>query len=570
MIIDLMSRIDFNEHSLFSMFTASTFKIPEFQRPYEWEKEQVEELLDDIFESWGTGSDSYFLGPVVVTSVEGTSGTAELQVLDGQQRITTLSIIFCFIANLLIKIPEKHFDYMNCHLCLRNIGDHSLRLQPQESRASDSDAIVYKDIVLKTNEINPLFKKHAMVKALYVIENWFANKKILLSDTMPTEDFMRFLSYLTTKVFFARGYASDFATAFRLFESLNDRGMPLQRSDLIKNKVYSLLDSTDYERVKNSWFEIEEYVGRKNMDLFLRYYYNSEKKFIRNEELFVKYKNEYFQNKTVNSRRVAILVCEKLEPSAKIFKDLQNPSAHFSSSLTPATVQRLKRLNFLGVKTHLPFLLSVYRNDMVHFEKAVQFVESVTIRYLVIDGHSANKLEPMYARMANNILEGESFSDVVKKSQVWNLISNDEQIIETLVQKDIPVSSAVWRLLLHHLELIKWKNTELRGPKEVQIEHIFPQSPSPECYSTSNISPSSKALYVNKLGNLTLLYGKLNNLARNSSFSSKKQYYESSEIKMTLALLSKEDWGAEDIQERTIHLAQELCSLFPHPAEFID
>lgn len=271
--------------------TKSLYKIPKYQRPYKWESEQVEQLWDDIMESYENDVTNYFLGSVITASSYDDPQSPYIDVVDGQQRLTTLMILFCVLRD--------HFPDLNQNDSLNPISVNidiirsaitfngrasRLRLYTHSSHQSDFDAYILDEGATKAlvvpykyqirNDQEPKFK--------------FINTALIFRDKLYSIDkkiLGSFINYLFYQVKIIRIDCSSRDFAIKLFQVLNNRGLDLTSADLIKSflleKVYKKYrDDPSTSKLKedsfmSDWNEMEQIIKQCDdismNDLFIIY-----------------------------------------------------------------------------------------------------------------------------------------------------------------------------------------------------------------------------------------------------------------------------------------------------------
>jgi uncharacterized protein with ParB-like and HNH nuclease domain len=541
------------------------FNIPAFQRAYSWKKNQIDEFLSDILDA-SKRDEQYFIGTIVLVEDKGRHAQESYSVLDGQQRLTTILLT---ISQLFIRAkgmePENSQPgpriETKLEMCL--YSNSHLKLNPQNFGNQPTDATVFKAIIDNLNNAVNHYPKHLMVKAAETIKKW-VDKEFGTDD--KDSQFENFAMFFLRKVNLVRILVNSESDAFKLFETLNDRGLPLSKADLIKNLLFQYSTQEQYEVLRRHWNTVEENVGKRGNDSFLRAYWIAEHDFVRNSGLYDEFK-KYFvdHSKANNSTSIAVnFLAEKLIPASEIFSNINTVE---NSGFLPNTRDILGRLVDSGAKTYVPLLMAAHRYRNEHFERIAKVVESINVRCLLIGQHNPNWLEILYSDLSKLCRDGARTSTEIFGFSGLREVDSDEKVLANLKTLKIDQSDA-WRNILHHIASQDLSlELKIRDRKQVHIEHVFPKRPRPECYLESQMSEETASEYAYRLGNCTLLFGSLNISNSNKPFSEKKANLLASQIPMTRSIGNNNKWTCDEIDERTLHLSQIICKLYPHPYE---
>ena len=240
----------------------SFYQIPNYQRSYSWESEQVEQMWDDLCESYETNAASYFLGSIIVTPSEG----EYFDVIDGQQRITTLIILFC-VARATGILSEKMQKKIENAISDNEEGRARLKFI---TRINQQNAFQH-DIIENKELQNIKASKKEREENKYKNTAIIFNKKIKDIDN-ELEGFIEYIFNQTTMI---KINCSNKFLAIKLFRALNDRGMDLTQSDLIKSFLLEKLEASKHRQFDTDWDKIENKMKdntEATMENLLSYY----------------------------------------------------------------------------------------------------------------------------------------------------------------------------------------------------------------------------------------------------------------------------------------------------------
>lgn len=256
--------------NLISIFSSDPnnenfYQVPNYQRPYSWNKENISELLDDLFTAYvNSRAEEYFCGSIVLVE---NKNDERNDIIDGQQRFTTFTIFICFIKSLYFnQLSNKNKDIINeaIHDRYEN-SKFRLRFRTDDKNENDYEqSIVLKDGIqfdesIKENQIEKKIKNNRYLQNAYFIKYFFEN----LSSRPENLDINDFVDFLMNKVVFTVIKSKDTSNAIRIFNVLNDRGMPLSPIDILKSNLMTSLNIEDRKTFKAKWDSINEKVNHR-------------------------------------------------------------------------------------------------------------------------------------------------------------------------------------------------------------------------------------------------------------------------------------------------------------------
>lgn len=547
--------------------TGSTaYEIPVFQRAYAWGNAEVDDLLDDLFADHDLTADQtydepYFLGSIVLAA--GDEASSPLAVLDGQQRLTTISLILAVLAAQLKALEDEGHADIRKHLAAGKAGAKKapiLTLQP-------SDHDTYARIL--ENGMIELDKQAARTRLGRAVARIRADLEDRLASARGKgatveKALWRLVHRVLYGVAFVRIVAPSQSAAFELFETLNDRGLALSAADLVKNKLLAKASKASFEDVVDAWDNIVQTVGEAEIVNFLRFFWIADTEFVRKAKLFERYDKKL---KSATPDEITGLVT-RLKHLSVAYRHIVSPDedAETWPEGWPTTLAAtLERINDFKARSCRPLFLAV-AGDPSALLKAAQFAETLTLRHSVIGEGNANSLERGYDKACRMLREGHDLDTALKEALLPEL-PRDADFVASLRRVRMARADAAWRRILLVLnQRVSSGETAVLGPKHVHIEHILPQRPSPTLLKSLGLDPQEAADLVGMLGNLTLLHAKKNHSASNKAFAEKKPLFASSEISLNKALLAKDAWGRTEIEERTEALSRLALEAWPTPS----
>ncbi|MDE5640122.1 MAG: DUF262 domain-containing protein, partial [Bifidobacterium castoris] len=251
--------ISASEKPLSRVFTSDyRFAIPAFQRAYSWHDAQMRQLIEDVADACAVDDGPYFLGSLILVRDE----RGMHQVIDGQQRLVSLSIVF----SVLLTLEDDPQLAESLRGLLTETGD-KLRGIVAEPRLSlrEQDEGFFREYVQR-GDLEALFDLREADIATQAQRNIQTNAKCAYDMLAPLRDDerRRFASYLVNDVMFVIVTTDDISGAYRIFDVMNMRGMPLTPSDVFKAKVVSVISSAARDVYARYWDDIMEPMGDDN------------------------------------------------------------------------------------------------------------------------------------------------------------------------------------------------------------------------------------------------------------------------------------------------------------------
>lgn len=549
------------------------YEIPNFQRKYAWTKREVSALTFDLYEDldWTQsdlqGSTSYFLGSIVI-AIDTLDSTKQL-VLDGQQRLATISLMLSVLKQRLSEQKSDATSDIDRFLkkISFNIGEEKkLKLKLQYGDVDIYKALVRDPELCKSREIG----KHLLAQATRTI---FAEVDSYLkraeNDGVGAEKaLLLMVKRIVDDTTFVKIVSPSESDAFRLFETLNDRGLALNAADLIKNKLLSKCAEKNLtSEAVNVWRDIIDFVGEEEAVDFLRYYWIAFHGNVRKRELYKVFEEHL---RKLNSAQQALVFAKQIRASAKTYKHLAEPFDS-KSEWTNSTGQVLNRLEIFSARSCKPVLMICAKerpNDLYTVAKAC---EAVTVRHTIVSRFTSNELEKSYAQFARSVRENKGTTVELLSRELSRHALTDEDFSKNFSEILVSRISDTWRQILIQLnERLSTGETSVRDAQSVHVEHILPKSPYKRALQEAglnNLSKDEVASLTNSIGNLTLLSAPLNREISNSPFSAKLYAFRASEIALNKAIAECNTWGATEIKERSKELGSLATEVWAWPID---
>lgn len=536
------------------MGNSSTFEVPQYQRDYSWTEEQWSDLWYDILQM-RENSESHYMGYLVLQS----ENEKKYKIIDGQQRLTTLCILTLAVIKLLRDLPGSETEKENNEKRAKALTDRFIGHMDVITLISENKLILnrnnnnfYREY-LTSFRAAPLRGLKVSEKLLKQAFEYFYEQ--FKESCLTSEELVSFHDTIVCNLFFTVITVSDELNAFKVFETLNARGVQLSSSDLLKNYIFSIanayeLHDTKLNEIEKKWTEITGILRESRISDFLRIYWNSTHKTIRKMELYRTIRNE------IRTPEQAFALLWDLKEKADIYVALKDP--HDELWREDAEIaDNLALLKLFNVVQPFPLLLTAYSIlDKKEFKSLLSKIVRISFRYNVICGKNPNEQETVYNKIALSIISDKRYNvEDLKRG----LYIPDEEFEKTFSYREFTSSSRnnkIARYILCSIE--NYDTGACINEDTITLEHILPDSPDERW----NWDDAEIQRYRYRLGNMTLLEGSLNKEKGNAPFSEKKAEYRKSAVGMTRALADIDEWTKEQIEKRQHKMAQKAKGIW--------
>ena len=579
---------------IFDIEASVVYAVPKYQREYTWSKNQWENLFDDVLEN----DFGYFLGSIIcINQTTDVLSVQQLEVVDGQQRLTTLSLLFAAIYDALkskddLLDDDQRVELINLKrkLVLKN-SDDKLRVTPQVQNSNYAD---YQAVLAQLKVIRPKdFPSYSVRRKIVRAFRYFQNR---IKELIEGEDnqIVSLLSFLekVNKAALVKIEVSSHTDAYILFESLNNRGMPLSAIDLIKNKLLAKLEASEPGKIDyyfDRWTKLLEYLGDDYsiQERFFRQYYNAFRDELRSvyqvpvatrsnliqiyERLIDRNPQDCLEQISTAGQQYALILLRRQDETTK---HLEKP------------LKDLERIQ--GAPSYLLMLYLFTRKqqlqlDGIQLAKILNLLVRFFVRRNLTDTPSTRDLTRLFMAMIDQMasLTGEAIVDTIF-NRLFTISASDETFRQKLEGSIYEENSGVTRFILCALaeqEMTRETWVDLWRFESNQffwtIEHIFPQGeniPTPwvkmiadgDALKAKELQQS----HVHKLGNLTI--SGFNSSLSNKSFIDKRDRADregrsvgyKNGLKLNEELAKTERWSIPQIEARTSNLVDRALVLF--------
>lgn len=557
----MSNKITGKEYPLSKIFSADfEYHIPGYQRPYAWTEEETGILFDDLYEFFQTEAvDNYFLGSIVLIKDE---NKPYADVIDGQQRLTTLSILFSVMANSFHTEAYRN----NCKKYLQEEGNilEGIAAQPRIFlRDWDQDFFskYIQDIQLDALvQIDPVTldteaKRHIQKNCTVLREKF--------SEVFNDEnDLLKFTQFILTRCFLVVVSTPNQESAFRVFSVMNSRGLDLLPTDIIKSMTIGKLPKDEEQKYTEKWEELENLTGRDGFN----------EVFTHTRTIFAKErpkKNllDEFKEYVIKQTSPKSLVDEYLIPYTEAYVCLKN--CDFSSTQNAEEINELllwlnKTNNHDWMPPAIKFLTD-HKNDSVYILWFIRKLERLA-SYLLVTAKDVNQRMERYKWI---LVEMESRPDNNLTAPLENIELTDwekQQFIDALNGEIYSMTAKRRNYIIQRLDSFLSDGGATYNTKLFTIEHVLPQHPSADS-EWMKLWPDTQTqrFWLNKIANLVPLTRQRNSAAQNYDFNTKKiKYFQSkngtSSYTLTTQVINIAAWTPEVVEARQKDLEEIFIS----------
>lgn len=545
-------RIDSDAQSIGELLRKPLFyRVPANQRDFSWTSEEIDVLWEDITGAILDGRSEYFLGAIVLSLGRDEKIT---EIVDGQQRLAALSMIFAAIQktwkslNDVKRATGVFRDYLGTEA--RRTGD----VVPKLSLNEINDP-VFQSLVLRGETI-PISQKKTWPQSNKLLDAAFSRIQQKLQEWLQKFDgaesalldLEEFLSDKTNIILIEVGDESD---AFVIFETLNDRGLELAVSDLVKNYLFSVADQY-LEIFKRHWADIALLVGSENLTSFLRHYWLSQQSLVRERELYRALRD------TVKSNTAARQLIERLRKVADFYAALMNPEHVYWTDFPQEARAYLEAMLLFKVTQFRPVLLAAMEKATPdEVTKLLRMLMIISFRYTVVSALGTGNLEKIYSDTALAIRKGTAKGLKATFGLLKSAYVDDERFVTDFAQKSFSKSSVTRYVLAEINDNLEndpeHKVAERTG--RINLEHILPKNAGKEWKGAIPTGQDSTE-YIELIGNLTLLEKGKNRGIAVASFAEKKaKAFKQSTLALNKEIAQHSCWTTKEILARSEHLA---------------
>ncbi|BDQ67845.1 DUF262 domain-containing protein [Shewanella xiamenensis] len=529
---------------------SNKYLVPRFQRDYAWDIEQWEDLWSDINSLDEEGF--HYMGYIVLQQKE----QYQFEVIDGQQRLVTLSLIVLAAMKAIKTMISKGEDEQ----------ENQERLDEITKKFVGTKNFVSLKVVSKlelNRNNNRFFQKICSTLEAPNNRGMTSTNKLIRKcfDFFSQKHFgntgseiAQFIADLSSSMVFTKIIVQDDLNAYKVFETLNARGVQLSTPDLLKNYLFSIVtkdvnfDEEELNDLDEQWSEIIAQLGESNVSDFVRYHHNSHRKMVTKKELFSS------MRKAVNTPEEAYSYLKSLIEHAPVYASLINPSDAWWAEQPQEyrdALQYLVGIRLFNIKQPLTILMPAFEKlTPIEFVKTVKYLYVLSIRYNVICHLSPSEQESIYNQIAMKVSSGEysRASHIKNGDEFKRIYPDDNTFFNAFEFHRMPSRQTAKkiRFLLSEIENHLGFHCDFN---KTTLEHICPYNPEKQWidYFGEGVNDVK-----DRLGNMLLM--DKDDLKR-VDFENKKIAYSSSRYKLANKVAEFKNWDLDSVNEQQKWLA---------------
>ena len=545
------------------------FVIPVYQRAYSWKKSDCELLLSDLLSVYEKGSQTHFFGSIVYVA-NNLGGYTEYIIIDGQQRITTVSLLLCAIRNYLMSFPREGVMINTKKITTAYLTDEYAEDEKKlKLKLIEGDDYAYDQLISNSKPV-----EGSLITANYQL---FYDAVASMTDEQLNGLYDSIMKLEIVHVSLEPSKGDD---PQLVFESLNSTGQKLLEGDKIRNYVLMNMTSEKQEKFyKRYWEPLENIITKNDIDKFIRYYLSVKKHELASD------KNIYFEFKSYANRQGndAESILQDMLMYADFYKIIKN-----ASGIDNSYKAVLSRINKLQINMTIPLmfdLFAAHKNGRItetELTECFGILESYLVRRIIC-GLSTNSLNKLFVGLAleidkytakDHIPYVEAFKYAILSKKGKSRFPNNHDFRDKFSTYELyNAKPYVKKYILERLE--NWNNREQVAVEEqidngtLTIEHIMPQTLSDEWKTAlGDTWELIYAKYIDTPGNLTL--SAYNRDYSNLSFQKKKNMPEKgfihSKLQLNVYLKKINKWDEEEIKNRAEVLFERALQIWPIPS----
>jgi hypothetical protein len=540
---------------------GKSYSVPPYQRDYSWKQEHWEDLWEDLRTVEENRVDHY-MGTIVLEIGE----RKQFKVIDGQQRMATLSILILACVDYLYRLANEGVDAAanqeraalleSSYLGAKDPS--SLRITPKLKLNANDDDFFQLNLAQRKPPQGGVRGLRDSERMLWGCFQFFSGKvREKFSSDKKGEDVAAFISEIVTeRLVFISVRVQDQLSAYTVFETLNARGLELTETDLLKNYLLSLADrlsKSQMEPVLRQWARITARVGIASFPEFLRHHLNSQRGYVRQKQLFKTIKKD-----VVTLDQVFHLL-DRLEEDAAWFEALIDPAHEFWLDYQGAR-EHVRVLNVFKVSQYMPLVIAAKDvftapQDVVEI---LRYCAVVSVRFNGIGRRSTHSLEEVYNRAALDVRQGRASTLAAVRAALRPIYIPDEEFEADFASIRLKNRSTSGKRLRYILAKIERQLSGADISDEgmtATIEHILPENPGESGWE--HFSAEAHERSYERIGNYSLLERSLNGQhAGNANFASKQAVYARSQYRTSKDLTEFAEWTEEAIAKRQADMAK--------------
>jgi len=559
------AQIDFQEVGIGGVLKQYRLVVPPNQREYSWTEREVTTLFEDLTRAIGDEQHpEYFLGTIVAIP----KSPDLLEVADGQQRLATIAILLTQMRNYLNSTGSDDLIAQSIEEDFLTHIDRTRRERVVKLALNVDDNEFFRQMVNAKKESDrpqpTNNSSHKRIREAFSLARRHINKVLAGYNKKDHGDVLdRWIRFLEHDAQVILLKVPDDADAYKMFETLNDRGLRVSQSDLVKNYVFGQSGPDRLIEAQQKWTRMRsilESLEEEDITVtFLRQAMIAIRGHLRESQVFDEVQTR------VKGPQSSIGFLNQLEEMAAVYVAIFNPESE-KWNLYPDMMRRaIETLNLLNIRSIRPLMLSAaMKFGQKHTAEAFRMFVSWGVRLIIASSTSRGAVEEPLANAANAIFLGEIGDPAVLKKTLKNVIPVDEEFSRSFEVATVS-KAAFARYYLRTLErAAKSEDAPWFIPNDdrqvINLEHVMPEEPGSDW---PRIDEETRKIYTKRIGNLALMLAKNNSDLKNDGFQAKRVLYKQSPYELTRQIATAQKWGTEEIASRQKGLAELALKTWP-------
>lgn len=559
------------------------FEIPNYQRQYCWNKENINQLIDDIIDAIENNRDDYgdnfdlyepyFIGSIILcTKNSRDDGSGLYDVIDGQQRLTSITMLVAVIRDLI-----ENKEYKNVLSSLIYQKSNALMGIKESIRLSvrDKEQEFFKKYILEnggTSLIDEVDEetlneaKESMIKAISIFKDKFHDEDGILDKELLNT----FIMYLLQRVVLIAITTDSFASAFRLFNVINARGLPLTNSDLLKSENLRAIGEEKQDKYTKTWEDMEDEIGRETLEMLIGFMRTLKLRKKATSTIFEEYVKKVFVDEP-NFRGENFI--DTIEDIKNIYqKYIVDATIDVNDEAKTNYYNNLMNLMRDGISfnewmcTVVKFVQK-FRDDNALYEFIITLERKITVDW--VNGLNFSERTSRLHRIISIIEESNSLEEVLNSDIFTKELNHSRALFyNSLNDSDFYTKGRMMipKYVLMRMEMEKTspckKKLEFNLSK-TSLEHILPRRPS-NAYWKDAFTTNERKVWADRIGNLIFINGAKNPLHSGKAFDEKLKIYvlKKGEFQINKDIFKQQHWNAENVKKRQENLIDEALKIW--------
>lgn len=542
------TEIGFAQLGLANVLKQNQLVVPPNQREYSWTEKEVRTLLQDFARAIADGDGTYFLGTIV--TIPRPNGL--LEVVDGQQRLATTALMLAAIRDYLADRDKMIAESIDSEFL--TVIDRANRARVPRLRLNLDDNDHFRARITGAPS-TPTKASHRRIDEALEEANKQVARIVSGFDEKDHGDILnRWLTFMEKRALAVLLRVPNDADAYRMFETLNDRGLRTSQSDLVKNYLFGRA-ADRLPEVQQKWALMRgalETIEDEDITItFLRHALTIIDGFVRETQVY-----EAVQ-KLAKAPQLAVTFATQLETLANTYVAIHNAEHEKWNKYSDSTRKAIDVLNLFDIKPSRPLMLAIAQKlPDKEAEKAFKFCVSLSVRLMIASSTRTGSVEEGLAAAAHKVFKGEITTANALKQDLASLTPTDNAFAAAFEVATVS-NRKLARYYLRSMELFAKDEAEpWHIPNDdrsmINLEHVLPEKPEG---NWPQFNDDQVRLYYKRIGNLCLMRASDNSTIKSAPFATKKPVFAASPYVLTKQISEAADWTTAAITDRQKALA---------------